>query len=100
SLHMDKGKVAAQCMHAMRIASSNINNIDIWNRWEFSGAKTVTLKAKDEKEMSMLLENYEGIRVYDAGCTQVPPNSFTVCMMFPMVAMKSGFTHKDKRYKL
>lgn len=105
SLNMGKGKVAAQCMHAMRMATRELrfkssNTIDIWNEWEEYGAKTITLKADNEEEMLMLLSDYSGVEVRDAGCTQVPPDSFTVCMLFPMVARPKGFSHNGKMYKL
>lgn len=106
SLTMGKGKVAAQCCHAMRYAikelpnhSKELNNI--WELWEMTGAKTVTLKAENLVEMERLLEDYPGILVEDAGCTQVPPGSTTVCMLFPMKARIGGFVNKNgKKYQL
>lgn len=104
-LNMGKGKVAAQCMHAMRIAYGDLHNHsretkEIWDAWESTGAKTITLKAENENEMLMLLENFQGVDVIDAGCTQVPPDSFTVCMLFPMKARDGGFSYNGKKYKL
>lgn len=106
SLAMGKGKVAAQCCHAMRYAinelpdrSREINNV--WRQWEMYGGKTVTLKAENEIEFKKLTEDYNGVIIEDAGCTQVQPGSKTVCLLFPMKSIDGGFTNKNgKRYQL
>lgn len=105
SLQMTKGKVAAQCMHAMRMACSQLSfrsqeTRDIWEKWAMDGAKTITLKADNEDEMMMLLSEYPGVEVRDHGLTQVPANSFTVAMLFPMRARPKGFEHDGKKYNL
>lgn len=104
-LPMEKGKIAAQCMHAMRMAMNELplrsrEIREIWKIWEKTGSKTITLKAENEAEMATLISEYPGIEVRDAGCTQVPPDSFTVALLFPMEARSGGFQHNGKRYKL
>lgn len=106
SLGMSKGKIAAQCMHAMRYACGDLHNRSSyirqsWELWENNGGKTITLKAKDDLELEELLEDYQGIIVRDAGCTQIAPGSKTVCILFPIEERKDGFKNsKGVRYSL
>lgn len=93
-LHMSKGKIAAQSAHAIlamyRFVKSN--NINIRN-WENSGEKIIVLKST-EKELKQILNEYSEhiikdntlnfFPIYDAGKTEVEPNSLTIIASAPI----------------
>lgn len=63
--------------------------------WEGSQQKKIILKAT-QKEMEELQKLPESISVYDAGRTQVQPNSLTVVAFYPSATQGENF----KKYKL
>ncbi len=94
-LKMGKGKIAAQCGHAVGIMVEELVNhpnqefVD----WKETSMKKVVLKADDEQTLLNLLKekmevtNLESgncVQIRDAGCTQVPQNSLTVVGFKPM----------------
>ncbi|XP_018301236.1 peptidyl-tRNA hydrolase 2, mitochondrial isoform X2 [Mycetomoellerius zeteki] len=88
-LKMGKGKVAAQCSHAA-VAAYKVarKHPKILRAWEESGQAKITLKvdsevalteiAKQAKDAGLLLTI-----VQDAGHTQIPAGSKTVCAIGP-----------------
>jgi PTH2 family peptidyl-tRNA hydrolase len=97
-LHMSKGKIASQSAHAIlamyRFVKSN--NINIKN-WENSGEKIVVLKST-QKELDSILNEYSSniefnnrlnfFPIYDAGKTEVEPNSLTIIASTPITNNK------------
>jgi PTH2 family peptidyl-tRNA hydrolase len=86
---MGKGKAAAQVGHAamyitIKMMSDNSYKT-IWNKYLKTGSTKVTLKS-DLETMNKLLKQYpdQCIPIYDAGRTQLAPNTFTVLGFIPM----------------
>ena len=89
SLKMDKGKIAAQCGHAtlgayktsMKFAKSNVQ----W--WERTGQTKIAVKVTEEQMYAVAKAAEEiGVVSYivtDAGRTQIPAGSQTVCAIGP-----------------
>jgi PTH2 family peptidyl-tRNA hydrolase len=86
-LGMKKGKICAQCCHAAvgAVQGSDPRSIA---RWERCGTAKIALKVKTQEEM-LLIESTataNGINSYivrDAGRTQIPAGSLTVCALGP-----------------
>ena len=91
-LKMGKGKIAAQCGHAIQyLTISNLaSNSSIFNKYlRFGGAK-ICLKVNSEVEMDNIMgycndNNIVYYQVIDAGRTQVAPNSKTVLGIGPIL---------------
>lgn len=93
-LNMSKGKIASQSAHAIlnvyRFIKSN--NIQIKN-WESVGEKIVVLKTT-QSNLIQILDEYQNhiakenilnfFPVYDAGRTEVEPNSLTIIASSPI----------------
>lgn len=89
-LEMSKGKIAAQCCHAVLSSYKFLQMYQspVLARWEACGQPKVTLKVKDEKEMLALMEKAReaGLctkSIKDAGKTQIAPGSRTVAVIGP-----------------
>lgn len=89
-LEMSKGKIAAQCCHAVLSSYKFLQmyQSSVLARWEACGQPKVTLKVKDEKEMLTLMEKAReaGLcakSIKDAGKTQIAPGSRTVAAIGP-----------------
>ena len=94
-LKMGVGKIAAQCSHAALKAYKEMNRSDVGRKltelWETSGQAKVVLKVNDEDHMRSLADEASklGINVAtirDAGRTQIPSGSMTVCALGPASA--------------
>lgn len=122
SLGMGKGKIAGQVGHAAQyvtakilragmdcIIQNHLKNIlspmkiddtslpdeyERYMKWE-SGSKKVILQATQE-ELEQLQKMPESVSVYDAGRTQIAPNSLTVVAFYPSATIGEKF----KDYKL
>ncbi|KAH0955559.1 hypothetical protein HN011_011590 [Eciton burchellii] len=88
-LKMGKGKVAAQCCHAAVAAyKSAIKYPKILRAWEESCQPKITLKVDSESELLALAARAKSTGllsnvVRDAGHTQIPAGSITVCGIGP-----------------
>lgn len=89
-LEMSKGKIAAQCCHAVLAAYKYMltHQPKVLNRWEASGQPKVTLKVKDEAEMLSLMSKARetglcAMSIKDAGRTQIAAGSRTVAAIGP-----------------
>ena len=91
-LKMGKGKIAAQCGHAIQhLTIINLaSNSSIFNKYlRFGGAK-ICLKVNSEKELDNITgyckqNNITHYQVVDAGRTQVEPNTKTVLGIGPIL---------------
>eukprot|EP00913_Durusdinium_trenchii_P024739 g23220.t1 len=95
-LGMQKGKIAAQCGHAVlgayHVAQSSGNP---WLQlWEQSGAMKIALKELRDFEVRASKREVSCYLVRDAGHTQVAPHSRTVLALGPAPAeqLEAGFT--------
>jgi peptidyl-tRNA hydrolase, PTH2 family len=89
-LKMGKGKVAAQCGHAvLGVYKAAVNSCPVSLRmWELSGQAKIALKVDSEREMLslMTLASKAGLNCYlvrDAGRTQIAAGSKTVLAIGP-----------------
>ncbi|CAE8606926.1 unnamed protein product, partial [Polarella glacialis] len=89
-LGMQKGKIAAQCGHAVLGAyhAALRQRSPFLDTWEASGAKKIALKVSSEEELCELgrrarKRDLVSYMVRDAGHTQVAPNTRTVCAIGP-----------------
>ncbi|XP_050431949.1 peptidyl-tRNA hydrolase 2, mitochondrial-like isoform X1 [Adelges cooleyi] len=89
-LKMGKGKVAAQCSHAMvHSYEAGLKLIPgVIANWELSGRQVDVFKIADEETMLKIsdlaaAENFNVYIVVDAGRTQVAPKSKTVMAIGP-----------------
>jgi PTH2 family peptidyl-tRNA hydrolase len=89
-LQMTKGKVAAQCCHAMLSAYKRATKSapEMLKVWEQSGQAKITLKCNSEEEMLHLQKTAEkhGLvakSIQDAGRTQIAAGSRTVLAIGP-----------------
>ncbi|CAE7864748.1 unnamed protein product [Symbiodinium necroappetens] len=89
-LGMQKGKIAAQCGHAVLGAyKAAIHQENIYlEPWERSGQMKIALKVSSEEELCDFHTRAEKrdlscYTVRDAGHTQVAPHSRTVCAIGP-----------------
>ena len=90
---MSKGKIASQCAHAILDVYRFISDNKLsYSGWESNGEKIVVLKAT-KSEMNFICSEYsEKIKesplnffpIYDAGRTEVEPNSLTVIASTPI----------------
>jgi PTH2 family peptidyl-tRNA hydrolase len=103
-LKMQKGKIASQVGHAIQQLIENIFEIysiskkekqiyTNYKNWK-NGCKKIVLKCS-YKELLELQINSDCISIYDAGKTQVEPNSLTCVGFYP-----TNNTNKFKKYKL
>jgi len=83
-LKMSVGKIAVQVAHAAVIAAENIKEkrYEWWEKWMKSGQKKIVLKVNNKDELmklynKSLMVGIPAILVYDAGLTEVPPNTLT-----------------------
>ncbi|CAD7949827.1 unnamed protein product [Amoebophrya sp. A120] len=88
-LGMQKGKIAAQCGHAVlgayEKAQADKDRIRVWRRW---GQAKIALQCQDEEQMMKLEKEARrrGLNYYtvtDAGRTQIAPNTKTVLAIGP-----------------
>lgn len=105
SLQMSKGKIASQVGHIVQKIiediydnqSLNKKKIDIFNRYKNwrNGSKKIILKAT-HTELLDLQQESESVSIYDAGHTQIAPNSLTCIGFYP----SSNNEEKFKNFKL
>ena len=86
-LGMKKGKICAQCCHAAVGAVQECNARAIM-MWERCGTAKIALKCKSQEEMLAIHDeaSRRGLNTYlvrDAGRTQIPAGSLTVCAIGP-----------------
>ncbi len=110
-LHMEKGKIAAQCSHATQHVIEEIilqhynckkeeslkikdNYID-WKRNH--GSAKIVLKAT-QGDLEELMNLPKSTYIRDAGRTQIAPNSLTCVAFYP--SKKSELIHITQKYKL
>ena len=87
-LKMSKGKIVAQCGHAICSAicsSDNKSKIDIWREM---GETIIALRVPNLITMCMIMDiaNRKGVvngTITDAGLTEVSPNTITVGYLGP-----------------
>ncbi|EZA50364.1 Peptidyl-tRNA hydrolase 2, mitochondrial [Ooceraea biroi] len=88
-LKMGKGKVAAQCSHAAVAAYKSATKYPkILRAWVESGQPKITLKVDSENELLTLAAKAKSTGllsnvIRDAGHTQIPAGSVTVCAVGP-----------------
>lgn len=88
-LKMGKGKVAAQCAHAAVAAYKSATKYKtVLTAWEECGQAKITVKVDSEKALHEVARNARAIGlltnlIQDAGHTQVPSGSRTVCAIGP-----------------
>lgn len=89
-LGMQKGKIAAQCGHAVLGAyKAAVRQCTPYLAvWEDSGQKKITLKVQSEEQLMefgsrALKQGIPHYLVRDAGHTQVAPHTLTVCALGP-----------------
>ncbi|GAB1861444.1 peptidyl-tRNA hydrolase [Camponotus japonicus] len=88
-LKMGKGKVAAQCSHAAVAAyKAARKHPKILKAWEESGQAKITLKVDSEAALVEIAKQAKAVGllsniVHDAGHTQIPAGSKTVCGVGP-----------------
>lgn len=90
-LKLSKGKTAAQCAHASLEAYKKADK-KIIEMWNMEGEKKVILKAKNLKELLLLKEKCELLKmphalISDAGLTETKPGTITALGIGP---------HKDE----
>jgi PTH2 family peptidyl-tRNA hydrolase len=104
-LKMQKGKICSQVGHCVQKLIENILEIYSqskkektiyinYNLWKNCGCKKIILKAT-HNEIIYLQNNYDCVSIYDAGKTQVEPNSLTCIGFYP-----TNNTDKFKKIKL
>lgn len=103
-LKMQKGKICSQVGHSVQKLIENIleiysvskkektiyTNYKIWK----NGCKKIILKAS-QNELLILQNDSNCISIYDAGKTQIEPNSLTCIGFYP-----TNNTDKFKKFKL
>ncbi|XP_011872557.1 PREDICTED: peptidyl-tRNA hydrolase 2, mitochondrial [Vollenhovia emeryi] len=88
-LKMGKGKVAAQCSHAAVAAYKAVSkHPKILRSWEESGQAKITLKVDSEAALTEIAKQAKAMGllanvIQDAGHTQIPAGSKTVCAVGP-----------------
>ncbi|KYM97549.1 Peptidyl-tRNA hydrolase 2, mitochondrial [Cyphomyrmex costatus] len=88
-LKMGKGKVAAQCSHATVAAYKDaMKHPNILKAWEESGQAKITLKVNSEAALTKIAKQATAAGLFsnvvqDAGHTQIPAGSKTVCAVGP-----------------
>lgn len=86
-LSMGVGKIAAQCSHASVMAYQNSSKIMLL-KWALNGHKKIVVECPNEQALNDIRDNARKHRlltniVYDAGFTQVAPNTVTVLAVGP-----------------
>ncbi|MCR6623369.1 MAG: peptidyl-tRNA hydrolase Pth2 [archaeon YNP-WB-062] len=83
-LNMSTGKIAAEVAHAAVNASelARKNAYEWWKMWIESGQKKIVLKIEGEDRLMELYKkacalNLPAALIYDAGYTEIPPNTLT-----------------------
>ncbi|KAL0245171.1 hypothetical protein GEMRC1_009251 [Eukaryota sp. GEM-RC1] len=87
-LKMKKGKIAAQCGHAVSGIMSQESVQPLLKHWRHRGEAKVALSVSTEEELLALKEKAKALdlptyTVVDAGRTQIAPNSVTVLGIGP-----------------
>ncbi|MCS7097205.1 MAG: peptidyl-tRNA hydrolase Pth2 [Candidatus Methanomethylicia archaeon] len=83
-LKMSLGKIAVEVAHAAVSAAERTKNekYEWWEKWIKNNQKKVVLKVKDANELLKLYNealsaNLPAVLIYDAGLTELPPNTLT-----------------------
>ncbi|MEM0373257.1 MAG: peptidyl-tRNA hydrolase Pth2 [Sulfolobales archaeon] len=83
-LKISIGKIAVQVAHAAVSASEKAKKEEYnwWEKWMKSGQKKIVLKVSSEEELVELYNKSLSARlpvvlIYDAGLTELPPNTLT-----------------------
>jgi len=87
-LKMTPGKVAAQAMHAAYSAGMEANRKKSMSLWNSGCPTKLALKVSSKEEMKditdkCISQNIPVFKIFDAGRTQVEPNSWTVSFIGP-----------------
>ena len=87
-LNMSKGKIVAQCGHAVVDATLIANKDNTIFRWKDDGETIIALKVKNEKTLLTIMDiaNRKHVPhgyVVDEGRTQVAPDTITVGFVGP-----------------
>jgi len=99
-LKMGKGKIASQVGHCVQHLLEHVfqnKQSDVYKQyilWKSYGSKKIVLKAT-QSDLELLQKNANTFSVYDAGHTQIEPNSLTVVGFAP-----THNTHLFKNFKL
>lgn len=93
-LNMGKGKIAAQCCHAAlglyRDLAQGPDGQELLKEWERFGEVTIVLKGASEDQLLSIQKQADKDWIhswlnYDAGRTQVEPDTLTVLALGPTV---------------
>ena len=92
-LKMGKGKIAAQCGHAIQYLTIAAMNTEEFRKYYRGAHAKICLKVQTEAELDQIRDycNENGIinyQVVDAGRTQIAPNSKTVLGVGPILKSK------------
>lgn len=89
-LGMGTGKIVGQACHASLGASEEARrqNLSVWKRWLFEGAKKIVVKVSSLEELLELEREAKRLRlpnalVVDRGLTQLPPSTPTALGIGP-----------------
>ncbi len=103
-LKMEKGKIASQVGHCVQHIIESIlisyyenkktKHYNDYLKWK-NGCKKIVLKAT-QTQLEYLKNDSNAISIYDAGKTQIEPNSLTIIGFFP----SSSNSKKFEQYKL
>jgi PTH2 family peptidyl-tRNA hydrolase len=104
-INMTKGKIASQVGHAVQDIIENLldsyyvskkctEKYNNYKKWK-TGCKKIILKA-NHNDLINLIKNYDCVPIYDAGKTQIEPNSLTCIAFYPSNTNYKLFTN----YKL
>lgn len=101
-LHMSKGKIIAQSGHAIVQAILSISKEKL-QHWRDNGEKIIVLQVPNLTTMEYTYTHSSRKNVFshivvDAGCTEVKPNTSTVCIVGPDTYSKIHTL--TKQYKL
>lgn len=91
-LNMSIGKLAGQVAHAsISVIINNLDKKEIINKWFNAGKeqKKIILKIGSEEKLKNLMKKAEDsgliyFPIYDAGLTELEPNTLTCIGFFPM----------------
>lgn len=102
-LKMSKGKIGAQCGHAVQeIVERAMKAIyspgrrrppfclDTYHRWSEDGSRKIVLKGP-QALLEECASDRDAVEVHDAGRTEVAPDSLTVVAWFPITDGKTRF---------
>lgn len=98
-LLLSKGKSIAQCGHALVESMMSCKSAKVMS-WRQQGEPIITLKVPNEKTMEFICGRAEKKKIFnyivcDAGRTEVPPNTNTVCVIGPDKSEKIDSLVKD-----